>query len=61
MSNQIKNLIKRFKNQIDTYKKSDYNEAQTRLDFLNPFFMALGFLVPKFCKAKADDSNNPTV
>jgi len=43
MSTKIKNLIKCFKNQIDTYKQSDYNEAQTRLDFINPFFMALGW------------------
>ncbi len=36
---QIPNLIKRFKNQID----SDYNETQTRIEFINPFFTALGW------------------
>jgi type I restriction-modification system DNA methylase subunit len=41
--NQIKNLIKRFEQQIETYQQSDYNETQTRNDFINPFFMALGW------------------
>ena len=43
MSHPIQNLIKRFENQIDTYQKSDYNETQTRIDFVNPFFIALGW------------------
>ncbi|MDM8558552.1 hypothetical protein [Candidatus Parabeggiatoa sp. HSG14] len=43
MSTQIKTLIKRFEKQIDIYKQSDYNETQTRIDFVNPFFMALGW------------------
>jgi hypothetical protein len=37
MSNPLQNIIKRFENQIDTYQQSDYNEAQTRIDFVNPF------------------------
>ena len=40
---QIQPLIKRFKSQQDTYKQPHYNEAQTRLDFINPFFKALGW------------------
>lgn len=40
---QIKTLIKRFENQINTYQQSDYNETQTRNEFINPFFMALGW------------------
>ncbi|MDM8558551.1 N-6 DNA methylase [Candidatus Parabeggiatoa sp. HSG14] len=40
---KIKNLIKRFEEQIDTYKQSDYNETQTRIEFINPFFTALGW------------------
>ncbi len=40
---KIQPLIKRFKSQQDTYKQSHYNEAQTRLDFINPFFKALGW------------------
>ncbi|MDM8558556.1 N-6 DNA methylase [Candidatus Parabeggiatoa sp. HSG14] len=43
MSNPIKNLIERFEEQIDTYKQSNYNEIQTRSDFIIPFFMALGW------------------
>jgi len=38
---KIKNLIKRFENQIDTYKQSDYNETQTRIEFINSLFIAL--------------------
>ena len=40
---KIQNLIKRFKNQRDTYNQSDYNETQTRIEFINPFFTALGW------------------
>ncbi len=40
---KIKNIIKRFDNQIDRYKQSDYNETQTRIEFINPFFTALGW------------------
>lgn len=39
----IANLVDRFDNQKDTYKKSDYNETQTRRDFIDPFFEALGW------------------
>ena len=40
---KITELVERFSLQIDSYKKSDYNETQTRLDFINPFFKALGW------------------
>jgi type I restriction-modification system DNA methylase subunit len=43
MSHPIQNLIERFNNQINTYKKPAYNEAQTRSDFIIPFFLALGW------------------
>jgi len=43
MSHPIQSLIERFENQIDIYKRDDYNEAQTRSDFINPFFIALGW------------------
>jgi predicted type IV restriction endonuclease len=43
MSNPLQNLTKRFENQRDTYQQSDYNEAQTCIDFVNPFFTALGW------------------
>lgn len=36
-------LVDRFGEQIDSYKSGHYNEAQTRLDFINPLFKALGW------------------
>jgi len=39
----LKKLIKRFSNQKDKYQATDYNEAQTRADFIMPFFNALGW------------------
>lgn len=36
-------LVKRFEAQIDTYRKSDYNETLTRRDFIDPLFEALGW------------------
>lgn len=39
----IEELVQRFDEQILSYKKSDYNEAQTRKDFIDPFFKALGW------------------
>ncbi|MEN8221323.1 MAG: N-6 DNA methylase, partial [Pseudomonadota bacterium] len=39
----IQALVKRFKAQLSTYQDSNYNEAQTRIDFINPFFTALGW------------------
>lgn len=40
---QIQLLIERFAEQIDDYKKSGYNETQTRRDFIDPLFKALGW------------------
>jgi hypothetical protein len=40
---QIAALVERFTEQLPSYKKSDYNETQTRLEFINPFFKALGW------------------
>lgn len=39
----IDDLVVRFEEQIVSYKKSDYNETQTRRDFIDPFFKALGW------------------
>ncbi len=39
----ISALVDRFGEQIDSYKKSDYNETQTRRDFIDPFFKSLGW------------------
>ena len=35
--------VEQFKAQIEYYKKSTFNETQTRSDFINPFFQALGW------------------
>lgn len=40
---KIKELVIRFNEQIVSYKKLDYNETQTRRDFIDPFFKALGW------------------
>jgi predicted type IV restriction endonuclease len=39
----VEDLVTRFEEQIVSYKKSDYNETQTRRDFIDPFFKALGW------------------
>lgn len=41
--NEIAELVERFTEQYDSYKKSDYNETLTRRDFIDPFFKALGW------------------
>ena len=40
---KVKQLVARFNEQISSYKKSGYNETQTRRDFIDPFFKALGW------------------
>jgi len=42
-STQIQHLIERFAEQADIYQRDPYNETQTRTDFINPFFQALGW------------------
>ncbi|NQU81522.1 MAG: N-6 DNA methylase, partial [Bacteroidetes bacterium] len=39
----LKKLIERFDDHIEEYKKGHYNETQTRVDYINPFFKALGW------------------
>ena len=39
----VKELVERFNEQLPAYKKTDYNETQTRRDFIDPFFKALGW------------------
>jgi len=39
----VAELVERFRTHCDTYRSADYNEAQLRQDFLNPFFEALGW------------------
>ena len=39
----ISDLVKRFEEQLPSYKNSNYNETATRRDFIDPFFKALGW------------------
>ncbi len=39
----VEELVQRFEEQLPSYKKSDYNEALARKDFIDPFFKALGW------------------
>ena len=39
----IVELVERFESHLDTYRSADYNEAQLREEFVNPFFDALGW------------------
>lgn len=40
---KISELVERFDEQFDSYKKADYSETPTRRDFIDPFFKALGW------------------
>ena len=40
---RLAHLVKRFEDQFSSYKNADYNETQTRRDFIDPFFKALGW------------------
>lgn len=39
----ISELVERFSEQLESYKKATYNETLTRRDFIDPFFKALGW------------------
>jgi hypothetical protein len=40
---QVLDLIERFERNADAYRSTAYNEAQTRREFIDPFFKALGW------------------
>ena len=40
---KILDLVERFQRNLDSYKKSAYNETQVRREFIDPFFEALGW------------------
>jgi predicted type IV restriction endonuclease len=40
---RISELINRYKEQSESYTNALYNETQTRRDFIDPFFKALGW------------------
>src|SRR5712664_3592152 len=42
-TNEILDLIASFEKKLEAYKSAHYNETQLRLEFLNPFFKALGW------------------
>ncbi len=39
----IKELVTKFDANIESYKQADYKEARVRVDYLDPFFQALGW------------------
>ena len=41
--NKIEQLVERFREHVEEYKRNVYNEHQTRVDYINPFFKALGW------------------
>ena len=40
---RIKELIETFDNNLESYKKGNYNETQVRREFIDPFFEELGW------------------
>jgi len=40
---EVKKLAERFRENRDVYCSNAYNEAQVRLELINPFFKALGW------------------
>jgi hypothetical protein len=43
VSDDVKRLIERFDQNLDSYRSPNYNETQLRIEFLDPFFKALGW------------------
>jgi predicted type IV restriction endonuclease len=39
----IASLVAKFQHNLADYKRASYNETLTRIDFINPFFEALGW------------------
>ena len=40
---EVSKLVERFDENRESYRSSEYNEAQVRLELINPFFKALGW------------------
>lgn len=40
---QVIELVERFERNLEAYKSGQYNETQVRREFIDPFFMALGW------------------
>jgi predicted type IV restriction endonuclease len=40
---EVEHLVERFARNLDVYKRPDYKEARARVEFIDPFFEALGW------------------
>lgn len=40
---KVQELVEHFEEQLPSYKSAEYNETQTRIQFIDPFFKALGW------------------
>ena len=40
---QVVELVERFRRNLDVYKRDDYKETRVRVEFIDPFFEALGW------------------
>jgi hypothetical protein len=40
---EIERLVERFARNLDVYKRAEYKETQVRVEFIDPFFEALGW------------------
>lgn len=39
----VREIVERFEIHLEGYQRGNYNETQTRNDFINPFFEVLGW------------------
>ncbi len=39
----VKQLVRRFEDNLEAYRSGHYNETQVRLEYIDPFFKALGW------------------
>ena len=44
----ILDLAERVQHNVEHYHSPDYNETQARVEFIDPFFVALGWDVPRY-------------
>jgi hypothetical protein len=40
---EVLELVERFRRNLDVYKRDDYRETRVRVEFVDPFFEALGW------------------
>ena len=51
---EVRELVERFRRNEDVYRSSQYNETQLRREFIDPFFIALGWDVASYIQAYKD-------